>query len=633
MMRNKILSVLAISLSLMACNSDEKSSSMKDEKKVEIKEISTSDAHTYAKPNEVVVKHLDWAATVDFDSSMIVATAKWTIENKTGAKEVYFDTRGLSIDYVTIGNNDEFTTFRLEPEVMYVGQKLIVDITPNTDVVRIYYRTTEKSDALQWLTKEQTADKTHPFLFTQSQAILARTWIPCQDSPGIRFTYNARVKVPDNMMALMSAYNPTDTMPNGTYDFQMEYPIPSYLMALSVGNIKFQSVGRNTGIYAEPSMLAKSVAEFEDMQEMVDSAEALYGKYRWGKYDVLVLPPSFPFGGMENPRLTFATPTILAGDKSLTSLIAHELAHSWSGNLVTNYNWNDFWLNEGFTVYFENRIMEQVYGVDYANMLALISYQDLNSELEDFGMESPRTKLKLDLAGQDPDEGMTSIAYDKGFYFLKLIEFTVGREDFDQFLKTYFDTYAFKSMTTEGFIDYINTELLSKNEEWATAINLDEWIYSPGLPANCPTIQSDRFEKVDAELVKWQDGIAAASLESKKWSTHEWLHFLRSLPSKMTLEQMEELDKAFGFTASGNSEILAAWFVKVIPNNYKQAKPAINEFLVNIGRRKFLTPIYKALIAADPSKITARGIYEKARPNYHAVAQQTMDELLDWNQN
>lgn len=632
-MIKQITTALFFAMTLISCDSGNKGEVKEKANEPQTIVMETNDPHTFAKPDEVVVKHLDWTANVDFDSSMIIATAKWTIENKTGASEVIFDTKGLKIDYVTVGNNDELGTFILEPEIKYMGQKLIVSISPNTEIVRIYYRTTENSDALQWLTKEQTADKTHPFLFTQSQAILARTWIPCQDSPGIRFTYNARVKVPHQMMALMSAYNPTDTMINGVYDFQMEYPIPSYLMALSVGNIQYQSVGRNTGIYAEPSMLAKSVAEFEDMQEMVDSAEALYGAYRWGKYDVLVLPPSFPFGGMENPRLTFATPTILAGDKSLTSLIAHELAHSWSGNLVTNYNWNDFWLNEGFTVYFENRIMEQVYGADYANMLALISYQDLKAEMEDFGMESPRTKLKLDLAGQDPDEGMTSIAYDKGFYLLKLIEQTVGREEFDSFLKTYFDTYAFKSMTTEGFVAYINKELLSKKSEWQEKVNLNEWIYNPGLPENCPKIISDRFEKVEGELTKWESGTAPSELATSNWSTHEWLHFLRNLPTEMTQEQMIALDKTFGFTKSGNSEILAAWFVKVIPNNYKEAKPAIESFLVSVGRRKFLTPIYKSLITADPSKAAAREIYKKARPNYHAVAVQTMDDLLDWNQN
>jgi hypothetical protein len=277
--------------------------------------------------------------------------------------------------------------------------------------------------------------------------------------------------------------------------------------------------------------------------------------------------------------------------------------------------------------------MEQVYGADYANMLALISYQDLQSEIEDFGAESPRTMLKLDLAGQDPDEGMTSIAYDKGFYLLKLIEQTVGREEFDVFLKTYFNTYAFKSMTTEGFIEYINKELLDKNKEWQETVNLNEWIYNPGLPANCPKIVSDRFAKVEEELTKWIAGTPASNLATSKWSTHEWLHFLRSLPATMSQEQMAALDKTFGFTTSGNSEILAAWFVKVIPNNYKEAKPAIEAFLVSVGRRKFLTPIYKALITADPTKAAAREIYKKARPNYHAVAVQTMDDLLDWNQN
>ncbi len=633
---NKSLSLVFIAaMTLSACNSDKnKSEAVNNEESSSKKiEMIVKDPHSFSEPENVVVTHLDWSANIDFDSLKIYATATWKIENKTNASEVIFDTKGLDIDFVTIGNNDEMTGFQVEPPIKYMGQKLVVNITPMTDVVSIHYRTTKDSDALQWLTKEQTADKNFPFLFTQSQAILARTWIPCQDSPGIRFTYNARVKVPDNMLALMSAYNPTDSNKINIYDFQMEYPIPSYLMAMAVGGLAYESLGRNTGIYAENAMLKKAAYEFSDMQTMVDSAEALYGDYKWGKYDVLVLPPSFPFGGMENPRLTFATPTVIAGDKSLTSLIAHELAHSWSGNLVTNATWNDFWLNEGFTVYFENRIMEKVYGKDYANMLALISYQDLQDEMEEFGKDSPKTKLKLDLAGQDPDEGMNSIAYDKGFYLLKLIEQTVGRENFDVFLKEYFSKFAFKSMTTERFIEYINQELFSKNKDWASTINIDKWVYQPGLPDNCPKIQSDKFEKVAEQLAEWESGKAAKNLSTKDWSTHEWVYFLRSLPNEMTMDQMEDLDNAFGFTKSGNSEILAVWFVKVIPNNYKEAKPAIKTFLVHVGRRKFLTPIYKALIDADPSKTAAREIYKEARPNYHAVAVQTMDELLDWNQN
>ena len=245
----------------------------------------------------------------------------------------------------------------------------------------------------------------------------------------------------------MSASNPQIKNETGSYHFEMKQPIPSYLLALAVGDVEFKRVSNRAGIYAERTVLDSAVWEFADLEKMIHGAEELYGAYLWERYDVLVLPPSFPFGGMENPRLTFATPSILAGDRSLTSLIAHELAHSWSGNLVTNRTWNDFWLNEGFTVYFEHRIMEKLYGRDYAEMLALLSLQDLRETIQSLKDENlyADTKLKLDLAGRNPDDGVTDIAYNKGYFFLRLFEERYGRERFDSFLKHYFSSNAFKS--------------------------------------------------------------------------------------------------------------------------------------------------------------------------------------------
>ena len=302
-------------------------------------------------PDEAVVTHLNWDANVNFELNKIQATAVLTIKTSSEAKQLILDTKDLTINSVMNGNN-ETLNFVLGETQPHLGTPLIIGITPKTKNVTISYETSEKAEALQWLEPSQTTDKAFPFLFTQSQAILARSWIPIQDSPGIRFTYNAQVKVPTELLAMMSASNPTEKNESGVYNFEMKQAIPAYLMALAVGDVQFSSLGQRSGVYAEPSVLAKSATEFEDLEKMISAAEELYGPYRWDRYDLIVLPSSFPFGGMENPRLTFATPTILAGDKSLTSLVAHELAHSWSGNLVTNANWNDFWLNEGFTVLF-----------------------------------------------------------------------------------------------------------------------------------------------------------------------------------------------------------------------------------------------------------------------------------------
>lgn len=588
-----------------------------------------TDPHSYAQPAEAHVKHLHWKAAVDFDKKIINAVATWTIEANTDADLITFDTKGLSIEKVTL-NNDAPAAYRLADADSMLGQALAVMIKPGTTEVSITYHTKPEAEALQWLSAQQTAGKKHPFLFTQSQAILARSWIPCQDSPGIRFTYDAEVTVPKDLLALMSASNPQTKNTSGIYTFAMKQPIPSYLLALSVGDIAFKPISERSGIYAEPSLVDTCAWEFADLEKMIAGAEELYGKYQWERYDVLVLPPSFPFGGMENPRLTFATPTILAGDRSLTSLIAHELAHSWSGNLVTNATWNDFWLNEGFTVYFETRIMEKLYGKDYAEMLASLNLQEVKEEIKSLTDEghAADTKLKLNLDDRNPDDGVTTIAYNKGYFFLRTIEEQQGREKFDQFVKDYFTQNAFKVMTTEEFIPFIKDYYQSHFNIALPDTLFNDWIYTEGLPSYCPTPAADRFTKVDEALAQWKSGKTIQADATTKWSTHEWLHFLKNLPDTLTQQQMLSLDNLGKFTDSGNSEIITAWGVIAIRNGYEKVYPKIETFLINTGRRKFLMPLYSELIKTEAGKKLATSIYTKARPNYHFVAVNSLDKLL-----
>ncbi|HEX5171272.1 MAG TPA: M1 family aminopeptidase/hydrolase, partial [Cyclobacteriaceae bacterium] len=411
----------------------------------------TVDPHSFSRPGEAIVTHLSWIANVDFETKIISAIATWSVD-QIERDQIILDTKALDISSV-VNDRGEALHFELGKSDSVLGQALKIKLLPGTKKISITYSTHQNAEALQWLLPQQTADKKYPFLFTQSEAILARSWIPCQDSPGVRFTYDAKVTVPNDLLVLMSASNPQQKNDSGVYHFEMKQPIPSYLMALTVGDVSFKSISTRSGIYAEPSVVDTAVWEFADLEKMIAGAEELYGPYRWDRYDVIVLPPSFPFGGMENPRLTFATPTVLAGDRSLTSLIAHELAHSWSGNLVTNATWNDFWLNEGFTVYFETRIMEKLYGRSYAEMLASLNLQSLKDEIKDLEEKglAKDTKLKLDLAGRNPDDGVTEVAYNKGYYFLRLIEEKFGREKFDAFVKDYFSENAFKSMDTERF--------------------------------------------------------------------------------------------------------------------------------------------------------------------------------------
>lgn len=585
------------------------------------------DAHSFSQPELVTVEHLALSLGVDFPAKRLVGSATLQIANHAGAERLVLDTRDLNVTRVTLDNGEE-TNFVLGTEVEFLGQPLTIAIEPETRWVRIEYSTSPEAAALQWLDPAQTAGKRHPFLFTQSQAILARTWVPLQDTPGVRMTYSASIRVPPGLMAVMSAENPQQVNSDGLYSFEMRQPIPSYLLALAVGDIAFREVGPRSGVYAEPSMVDRAAAEFQEMPEMIDAAERLYGPYRWGRYDVLVLPPSFPFGGMENPRLTFATPTILAGDRSLVSLIAHELAHSWSGNLVTNATWDDFWLNEGFTSYFEQRIMEAVYGREYSEMLAGLGYQDLVGTVNRIGPDDPDTRLALTLEGRDPDEGMTDVAYQKGYFLLRRLEEQVGRERFDAWLRQYFDEFAFESRTTDQFVQYLDRTLLSNRPELRAEAR--EWIYEPGLPETITRVESRRFEVVDNELQRSLSGTSPAALSTAGWTTHEWLRFLRGLPDDLSVNRMRELDEAFGFTQSGNSEIQAAWFEKAISADYRQVRPALEEFLLEVGRRKFLQPLYETL-ARDPEwREWGTDVYRRARPGYHSVSYQTIDEILGW---
>ena len=593
--------------------------------------VIASDPHSFAIPDEAVVQKLYLDIKIDFDKKIISGKAQWNIKKSESAEAIHFDTKNLTIQKVTLDEEEIPVAFSWGIDDEILGHELIVPIKSKTTTVTVYYSTSPDAAACQWLEPSQTAGKKLPFLFTQCQAILGRTLYPCQDSPGIRFTYEADVQVPVDMLALMSAENPTQKNNSGKYHFRMTNPIPSYLMALAVGDIQFHSIGDRTGVYAEPSMLDKSVYKFADMQKMLEAAEKLYGPYRWGKYDVLVLPPSFPFGGMENPRLTFATPTILAGDRSLVSLVSHELAHSWSGNLVTNANWNDFWLNEGFTVYFERRITEALYGKPFADMEAYLGMEDLKETLKDFENTPDASCLKLKLDGKDPDDGMNSIAYEKGYALLLLIEQTVGREALDIFLKKYFDSHAFQTMNTETFIVYIEKDLFIQFPGAEEKVQLKKWIYEPGLPANCPVIVSERFIAADREFQKWMDGVTPSLLNTKEWATQEWINFIDKIPEGTTVEKMAELDAAFKFSSSHNAEIEDTWFLQSLKNKYSVAYPYMEKFLIEVGRRKFLMPLYKEMIKTIEGKTLALKIYEQARPNYHFVARQSVDELLGWN--
>ena len=590
------------------------------------------DIHSFARPEEVRVKHLGLELAVDFDRKELAGIATLGFERRPGSPPdapLVLDTKGLTIEEVA--ESDGRTWSRIDHRSgesdPILGEPLTISIRTMSGPIRIRYKTSPAAGALQWLDPARTAGGRRPFLFTQSEAIQARTWIPLQDSPAVRITYDATIRVPKGLTAVMAA----DALPRGdepnVFRFAMPQAIPSYLVALAVGDLAFRPLGPRTGVWAEPSVVDKAAFEFADTEKMIEATEARFGPYRWGRYDLLVLPPSFPFGGMENPKLTFATPTILAGDRSLVALVAHELAHSWSGNLVTNATWRDFWLNEGFTVYLERRIVEAVYGIERAKIEAVLGLQELKEELA--RLPAGDQVLHLDLAGRDPDDGMTQVAYEKGALFLTELEHAFGREKFDAFLLDYFNRHAFQSITTADFLADLKGRLFPLDLQAASKINVAAWVEGPGLKAPYTEPTAPKLEAVDRTVAAWKLGKTPVSdLPTKDWSTQEWLHFLRALPDSIPPERMAELDRAFGLTGRGNAEVAALWLQIAIRNGYHPADARLEAFLTSIGRRKFLMPLYREMIKTPEGKTRALAIYRQARPFYHPIAVDSVDKLL-----
>lgn len=589
------------------------------------------DPHSFARPDEIAVDHLSLDLTVDFEAKKLAGSATLRLARHSDASALWLDARDLDIHRVTLQPGGTEAQVELGDERPHLGRPIAIEVAPDTTAVHIEYSTRPEAAALQWLDPAQ-AGSARPLLFTQSEAILARTWVPCQDSPGVRMTYDATIRVPSDLLALMSAENPQALSETGTYTFRMPQAISSYLLALAVGDLAFRPFDASCGIYALPSVIEKAHWELTDTPRMVAAAEKLYGPYRWGRYDLLILPASYPFGGMENPRLTFATPTILAGDRSLVSLIAHELAHSWSGNLVTNASWDDFWLNEGFTTYFERRIMEEIYGRPFEEMEQVLAMQDLAETVELLGgPESPDTCLRLDLAGRNPDDGMTDIAYEKGALFLRWIEENVGRARWDAWVTSYFDRHAFRSVDTATCLADLRERLIGDDPELEKKLEIDAWVFRPGVPANRPQPRSDAFDKVAAQVAAFQSGTAPADLSTHGWSTHEWLHFIRNLAAPLDLEKLAALDARFRLTESANAEILAAWLLRAIEAKYRAADGALEYFLTTVGRRKFLKPLYAELAKTPDGLAQGRRIYEKARPTYHSISRGAVDGILELN--
>ena len=597
----------------------------------EAQEVDSYDpAHDYfsfANPDAFVTEHLALDLDVDFEAQELRGSAALKMRRlDPDATEIVLDTRDLRVDAVELLSADGMARtveFRFGENDAVRGTPLIVTLPeqiPEQEVLdlKLTYATSPASTALQWLPPELTAGGEHPLMFSQSQAIHARSWVPLQDTPAVRITYGATIRTPSELLAVMSANNDPLTPRGGTYHFEMPQPIPSYLLAIAVGNIFFAPLGERTGVYAEPELLDKSAYEFADTQAMLELAEQMYGPYEWGRYDLLVLPPSFPFGGMENPRLSFITPSLLAGDRSLVSVIAHELAHSWSGNLVTNATWRDGWLNEGMTSYLDSRLIEIIYDKDRADEERVLSYQELLLDLERVAPEMQALAPRLD-AG-DPDDFQGSIHYSKGQLFLQYLENGFGREAFDVFLAAYFAEFAFQTITTEQFLEYLDANLLQQPGSPVSREQVEAWLYQPGLPEDAPVPESATLTAAKEAAMAWSRGeFAVAEIPSGGWSPQATVHFINSLPEDLPIDKLAELDAAMGFSDTNNAEIGRAWFIQVAERRYTAAYDKLERHLNRYGRGRLIGPVYRALVENGEDRALAREMFENARSAYHPV--------------
>jgi Aminopeptidase N len=636
-MRSLALLMSCAAVLVAGCSKEPESAPVAATPKPAIEKAVDRDEHSYAEPQKVAIADLALDIAVDFDAKTIGGIATYTLDWKDkAATQLVLDTRDLTIEKVEglrqaqADRSEEWAPlqYALAAKDPVLGSKLTIETPARNAKVKVTYTSSPEASGLQWLTPEMTEGKQLPFMFSQSQQIHARSWVPLQDTPQVRYTYSAHVTSRPDVMVLMSADNDPAAVRDGDYTFKMPQKIPSYLMAIAAGDLVFKPISARSGVWAEPAMVDKATKEFEDTEKMIATTEQLYGPYRWDRYDMLVLPPSFPYGGMENPRLSFITPTVIVGDKTLVSLIAHELAHSWSGNLVTFSSAKHGWLNEGFTSYVENRIVESLYGKEQASMEYAIARNSLKKEIGTMPEATqalavkPGTKL-------DADDALSAVSYDKGAWFLQMLEERFGRQEFDAFLRGYFDHFAFQSITTEQFLDYAKKNLFDKHPNLVSDAEIQEWIYAPGIPARAPQVQSRGFSSTDTARIAWQgSGQLPNPQVTGTWITQQWVHFIEGMGDKLTVEQLKQLDDAYHFTGTANGEIAMRWYPLTIRSGYVDARPEIARFIERVGRRKLIMPIYEELAKTPDGLAFARESFARARPGYHPITTGSVEATL-----
>jgi leukotriene-A4 hydrolase len=586
--------------------------------------VARLDPHSFAEAGQPVTERIDLSLRVDFAAQVLAGEAVLHFqEASTGPLDL--DTRDLRVDSVETAGGATLRHELSSPEPI-LGSRMRVHLSPGTRAIRIRYATAPNASALQWLEPSQTAGGQHPYLYSQCQPIHARSILPLQDTARIRMRFGARLTVPAHLRALMAAA-PLGRETSGGGEavdvFEMPQPIPPYLFAFAVGDLDARPISPRSVVWAERGVADAAAWEFERVETMLHTAEELFGPYEWERYDVLVMPPSFPFGGMENPRLTFVTPSVLAGDRSLVNVIAHELAHAWTGNLVSNATLEHFWLNEGFTVYAERRILEALEGAEAAELHAAIGLHELEVSLRRFAQRPELTRLRTRMAGVDPDEAYSTVPYEKGYLFLRRLEELAGRERWDRFLRAYLDRFRFQSIETDDFLRVLR-ERLPGIEERAGA---RRWLDEPGLPEDAPRPRSKRLDELREMARRAGEGVMPDENAAFRMNPTELLVFLQALP-ELSPDVCGQLDALLGLSRRRSLELRHAFVLVQLRAGVPEGREAARRVLLESGRMKYLRPLYTELARRSQTRALAREIYEEARPSYHPIARTVVESIL-----
>ncbi len=585
------------------------------------------DIFSSSEPKRITTHHIDLDLMVDFATKTLQGKATLQLENLSGTRQLVLDTRGLEISLVTA---DGVSTPWQLGETTADGRPLVIDITSATRAVTVQYSTRPEADGLFWMQPAQTTGRVSPYLYSQNEPDSARSWIPLQDTPSVRITYNAVVRVPAGMMALMSAENPTSLRADGVYSFRMDQPIPSYLIALAVGRLQFRALDERTGIYAEPELLNTAVNELHYIPDMVDAAEKLLTPYPWKRYDVLLMPPTYIVGGMEHPRLNFLNPAVVTGNLPAqvvpSSLVAHELAHSWAGDLVTLSTWSDVWLNEGITSYLTLRILEEVDGrgrAEHGYFADRSTYESIVAS-----NPTPHTTMlhRPFRTGERPGSAFSSTAYIKGDLFIKTLEDIAGRIELDRFLKLWFEALAFRWADDRMFIRLFEASVLARQPQLRDTVRLEQWIYESGLPANVTApLTSTLYQSAAAAASSFRGGRNASEFAKVGWRVLDLDLFLRIAIVDVE-RRMTEVDAAFALSTWTTPPLI--WMQASARTGYLPARAAIERVLSRGGPNSWVTSLYENLYYTPASREFARQMYEKYRDRYDPSVQSYVDRLM-----